>query len=408
MGQGDRRAVARVRAGVGWALAGAGIVALMLVVGAPSAGAQVCGFDGRTGCPGSPHPRPEPQRPERRARPDRPQQPEHPRRPPGRPPQAPPTTTTTRPAPPTSAPTPSTTIRALAPAEAAARLLVLLNHERERAGLARLVLRDDVAAIAIGWTRSMARTGRLSHNDGYFTKRTRAHLDARRLGENVAYDSDVDSAHRALMASTPHRANILDSRFGIVGIGAELHDGTWWVTEDFVQPNAVQPTEAPRAWNRRGSAGAAAAAVAPIATTPRSRGRDVLASAGAEPVTAVLDDTSAPDERPSTLAGERTLDPVLPLYLLAAGAGGVACVLAARRRRVEADHSVVERADVAVEPEDAAAVTDVYEQLAVIGAWARTLDDRWATLSECDRRIATQIIRRTTDATLHELQLASA
>lgn len=404
MGQGDRRAVARVRAGVGLALASAGIVVLVMVVGAPSAGAQVCGFEGRTGCPGSPRPRPQPQRPE----PQRPERPEQPRRPPGRPPQAPsttapPTTSTTRPAPPTS----TTTVRPLAPAEAAARLLVLLNHERERAGLARLALRDDVAVIAIGWTRSMARTGHLSHNDEYFTTRTRGRLDARRLGENVAYDSDVDRVHRALMASTPHRANILDSRFDIVGIGAELHDGTWWVTQDFVQPNAAPRRAGPRAWSRRPSAGPAAAAVAPIETTPRGHDRDVLASAGAEPITAVLDDAQDPGERPSTLAGERTLDPMPPLYLLAAGAGGVALVLAARRRRAEADDAVLESADVDVEPDDAGAVTDVYEQLAVIGAWARTLDDRWATLSECDRRIATQIIRRTTDATLHELQLAS-
>ncbi|HEX4905503.1 MAG TPA: CAP domain-containing protein [Acidimicrobiales bacterium] len=393
----------RVRAGVRWALAGAGIVLLALVVVAPSAGAQVCGFDGRTGCPGSPHPRPEPRRPER------PERPEQPGRPPGRPPQAPPTTSTTRPAPPpsTSTSSTSTTLRTLAPAEAAARLLVLLNHERERAGLARLALRDDVAAIASGWTRSMARVGRLSHNDEYFTKRTRGRLDARRLGENVAYGGDVDRVHRALMASTPHRANILDSRFGIIGIGAELHDGTWWVTEDFVQSNASQPTESRRAWARRPSAGPASAAVAPIETAPRGRDRDVLASAGAEPVAAVLGGASRPAGRSSTLVGERTLDPVLPLSLLAAGAGGGACVLVARRRRADADNAIQGSTDVDLEPEDAVPVSDVYDQLAVIGAWARTLDDRWATLSECDRRIATQIIRRTTDATLHELQLAS-
>lgn len=140
-----------------------------------------------------------------------------------------PTTTTTAPPPPAPAPE-------LSSAEAAARLLSLLNDERARAGLAPFALRADVTEIAAGWSGAMAQAEHLSHNDAYFTPETRTRLDARMLGENVARNPSIDGAHRALMASPPHRANILEGRFIVIGIGAELRDGSWWVTQDFVQP----------------------------------------------------------------------------------------------------------------------------------------------------------------------------
>ena len=196
--------------------------------------------------------------------------------------------------PPTVAPTTtSTTVRELTPAEAAARLLTLLNGERAAAGLAPFTMRADVTEIAVGWTSTMAGSGHLAHNDAYFTRETRTRLGARLLGENVAYDGSIDAAHRALMASPPHRANILDARFTVIGIGAEQRDRTWWVTEDFVQPVAVAPASAAPS-----APATSAPAAAPTATTapPTSVAPAAIAAEDDVPVGAVLSASSATPE----------------------------------------------------------------------------------------------------------------
>lgn len=192
------------------------------------------------------------------------------------------TTTTTAPAPP---PAPE-----LSSAQAAARLLSLLNDERGRAGLAPFTVRGDVTEIATRWSAAMAQSEHLSHNDAYFTKETRARLDARLLGENVARNPSVDGAHRALMASAPHRANILDGRFVVIGIAAEMRNGSWWVTEDFLQPASGAATPA-----RAASASAPAPAhVAPSTTAARPRvsspdGRPAMSTAAIAPAPDVND-----------------------------------------------------------------------------------------------------------------------
>lgn len=140
---------------------------------------------------------------------------------------APTTTTTTAPEP--------------TPAQAAAQLLDLANRDRAAAGVAPLVARGDVAEIAQGWSESMSRDGALSHNDAYFNAEARDRLGAALRGENVAYAGDIEQAHRALMNSAPHRANLLDARFTVAGMGAIFVDGTWWLTQDFLQPRAAAP-----------------------------------------------------------------------------------------------------------------------------------------------------------------------
>jgi uncharacterized protein YkwD len=82
---------------------------------------------------------------------------------------------------------------------------------------------------AAAWSRHMATQGRLSHStlsDGM--------TGWRLLGENVASNSSLDGAIRALEASPAHRANLLNGRFTHVGVGAVKHNGVWWVTQVFV------------------------------------------------------------------------------------------------------------------------------------------------------------------------------
>ena len=189
--------------------------------------------------------------------------------------------------------TTTTTVRALSPAEAAARLLSLLNGERAAAGLPPFAMRADVTEIAVDWTAAMASSSHLSHNDAYFTRDTRNRLGARLLGENVAYDGSIDAAHRALMASPPHRANILDGRFTVIGIGAQLRDGTWWVTEDFLQPVAVA-APAPAAAPTTVAPAPPTSTTAPVSTTTAAPAGQVAEEP--TPAGAVLSASSATPE----------------------------------------------------------------------------------------------------------------
>ena len=145
--------------------------------------------------------------------------------------------------PPTSTTSTSTTsTTALAqPSEAQAcdQLLALVNSERVQRGLPPLRASADVAGIASSWSGSMATAGEISHNDVYFSDDTRHRLGARAMGENVARNVEIERAHESLMNSEHHRANILDRRFAVVGFGAVYRDGSWWVTEDFLQPRAA-------------------------------------------------------------------------------------------------------------------------------------------------------------------------
>jgi uncharacterized protein YkwD len=128
---------------------------------------------------------------------------------------------------------------------AAAQLLAFANADRTAAGLRPLTARDDVAAIAFEQSKKMAAAGDIWHNDAYFTADTRNRLDAKTLGENVAMNRSMDDAHSRLMASPGHRANLMDPRFSVVGIGV-VRDaaGIGYITEDFVEPRPPAPPSA--------------------------------------------------------------------------------------------------------------------------------------------------------------------
>jgi len=57
------------------------------------------------------------------------------------------------------------------------------------------------------------------------------HLD--HAGENVAVDLTSEQAHERLMRSPPHRENLLDASYNVIGIGV-VHDGArMYVVQDF-------------------------------------------------------------------------------------------------------------------------------------------------------------------------------
>lgn len=135
----------------------------------------------------------------------------------------------------------------------AAQLVVLVNQERADAGAPPVVLSTVAVDVAEAWSVHLAVTGQLAHNDDWFTPQAKDRALAKTVGENVAFNGDLTDAHRRLMNSPLHRANILNPRFQQIGVGT-VQDGTgaWWVTEDFVElrpvadaSDAVAPAPAP-------------------------------------------------------------------------------------------------------------------------------------------------------------------
>lgn len=119
-------------------------------------------------------------------------------------------------------------------------LLDRVNAERRAAGLGPLSPHPGIAAIAAEHALEMAARGELFHNDAYFSTDVRRRLGAGALGENVARNTDLEDAHRRLMASPGHRANITDARFSLAGFAVvATPDGVLYVTEDFAAPGPV-------------------------------------------------------------------------------------------------------------------------------------------------------------------------
>jgi uncharacterized protein YkwD len=106
----------------------------------------------------------------------------------------------------------------------------LVNVERARRGIAVLEPHADLARKAQGWAEHLAATGRLAHSD----LRDGTPPGAT-VAENVGVGSSVDAVHDHLMASSPHRANILrtDVTHGAVGV-AVSSDGRTWVVQLFM------------------------------------------------------------------------------------------------------------------------------------------------------------------------------
>ncbi|MBW3668517.1 MAG: CAP domain-containing protein [Actinobacteria bacterium] len=211
---------------------------------------------------------------------------------------------------------------------AVSRLLTLMNNERRSRGLPLFAQRGDVTATSAGHSEAMAAAGTIWHNDAYFTAANKKRLDAVLLGENVARNPDIDDAHRRLMNSPGHRANLLDSRFTVVGLAVyRSSTGSLYVTQNFLQPRVA---EAPRAAAPAPAKPKAAAAPAPSpsTTTPPAPAPAPVAEA-TDTATQVLSATdpsllAAPASVPGPAGGA----PVGALAALAAlalvAAGGLA------------------------------------------------------------------------------------
>lgn len=123
-------------------------------------------------------------------------------------------------------------------ADAEQQLLDMANAERTRLGLSPLKLDDGLLKAARVHAVAMALQEQISHQfsgEPSLTQRIAANSDLRldREGENVAVATTADDAHRALMASPPHRDNLLNANFNVAGIAVYRRNNRIYVAQDF-------------------------------------------------------------------------------------------------------------------------------------------------------------------------------
>jgi len=119
-----------------------------------------------------------------------------------------------------------------------ARMLVLVNNERTKAGLSQLTADPELTEVARRHSIDMFARGYFAHLNpegrSPFERMREANVSYLTAGENLALAPTLQIAHNGLMNSPGHRANILHRNFGRVGIG--IMDGGvhgLMITQDF-------------------------------------------------------------------------------------------------------------------------------------------------------------------------------
>jgi len=117
-------------------------------------------------------------------------------------------------------------------------LLTLANQSRRQAGAPPLTLDPGLAQAARIHAQAMLDAQQLSHQfngEPSLPQRlaTRTNLQLDQEGENVALDYDAEHGHEHLMQSPPHRANLLNSGFNVVGLGVVHGGDRLYIVEDF-------------------------------------------------------------------------------------------------------------------------------------------------------------------------------
>ena len=103
-----------------------------------------------------------------------------------------------------------------------ARMVELVNTERQRAGLHPLTVDEALRATARQHSAEMFRLAYFSHISplqGNLQARLRGRVSYSTSSENIAFAPTVDAAHTGLMLSSSHRAAILTSHYTRIGIG---------------------------------------------------------------------------------------------------------------------------------------------------------------------------------------------
>ena len=124
------------------------------------------------------------------------------------------------------------------------RILVLVNREREQAGVKPLSFSSQLARAAHQHSATMAAAGFFEHRgEGepkLFDRVTASGMDTDHVGENIFETSEgvtgavADECVRMWMQSEGHRMNLLSPEFDKTGIAVGIsRNGENYITEDF-------------------------------------------------------------------------------------------------------------------------------------------------------------------------------
>jgi uncharacterized protein YkwD len=118
------------------------------------------------------------------------------------------------------------------------QLLQLANQDRAQFGAPPLTLDSGLSQAACIHAQAMFDARQLSHQFNgepslpqRLAAATKLQLDQE--GENVALDYDASGAEQHLMLSPPHRANLLNPAYNVVGLGVVRSGDRLYVVQDF-------------------------------------------------------------------------------------------------------------------------------------------------------------------------------
>ena len=122
--------------------------------------------------------------------------------------------------------------------QAEQQLLKLANQSRAQAGAPPLALDSGLSEAARAHAQAMLDARQLSHQlDGELDLSQRiaatSNLQLDQAGENVALDYDAEHGHEHLMLSPPHRANLLNPAYNVVGLGVVRSGDRLYIVQDF-------------------------------------------------------------------------------------------------------------------------------------------------------------------------------
>lgn len=119
-----------------------------------------------------------------------------------------------------------------------AEMLILINKERRTVGLEALMADPEMRVVARKHSADMFSKGYFSHTNlegmDPFDRMAQEEVTFLTAGENLALAQSLEIAHKGLMQSPGHRANVLNGTFGRVGIG--IQDGGFYglmITQNF-------------------------------------------------------------------------------------------------------------------------------------------------------------------------------
>jgi uncharacterized protein YkwD len=118
------------------------------------------------------------------------------------------------------------------------QLLALANQSRKEVGAPPLTLDTGLSHAARIHAQAMLEAQQLSHRfDGEPSLPARladkTHLQLDQEGENGALDYSAEGGHQHLMLSPPHRANLLNPAYNVVGLGVVRSGDRLYIVQDF-------------------------------------------------------------------------------------------------------------------------------------------------------------------------------